>query len=87
MSQELKLSDELLFRIVQIIQESMLLGVDCTDLMRQIRVTPTGDEIVLTEQYKKQVKEMHNKWLENAAKIQEEQAKNEEWTSDKLILS
>lgn len=73
MSQEFKLSDEFLYRIVQIIQESMLLGVDCSDLMRQITVTTQEGQIVLTDAYKKQVTEMHSKWLENAEKLQREE--------------
>ena len=39
-----KLSDNVLARIVQIVQEGLLLGVDVVDLMRQIEV-----EVVLTE--------------------------------------
>lgn len=38
MAQELKFADSIWHRVVQIVQEAMLTGVDCSDLLRQIRV-------------------------------------------------
>lgn len=92
MSQEFKMADEVLYRIVQIVQESMILGVDCTDLFRQIRLVTQDTEVVLSEQYKSQVTDMHNKWLENAVKLQEEQAvqdasQNSSENTPKLIFN
>lgn len=66
-----KIADEVWHRIVQIIQEAMLEGVDCADLLRMVRVTAsdtTGD-LVLTEEYKQSVKEMHEKLLEQAKEL------------------
>jgi hypothetical protein len=38
-----KLSDSVLFRVVQILQESLLTGIDLVDLMRQIELFETND--------------------------------------------
>lgn len=64
---ELKLSDQVLHRIVQIIQEALLLGVDCSDIMRQVRLSVSADDdstLVLSEEYQKSVIAMHQKLLE-----------------------
>jgi hypothetical protein len=61
------LSDHVIARIVQIIQEGFLLGIDVTDLMRQIRVEPDGGQLVLTAAYKAQVKEMQERLAKQAA--------------------
>jgi len=65
---DLKISDEVWHRIVQIIQEAMLEGVDCADLLRMVRVSQsdTTGELMLTDEYKQSVKEMHEKLLEQA---------------------
>lgn len=64
-----KIADSVWHRVVQIIQEAMITGVDCADLMRQVRVRvdPNDDtSLVMTEDYEKQVLEMHKKYLEEA---------------------
>lgn len=66
-------ADSVWHRVVQIVQESMLTGVDCSDLMRQIRVVPdeTDDHVlVLSPDYQKQVREMHEKMLAQARELQ-----------------
>jgi hypothetical protein len=70
-----KLHDTVLMRIVQIIQEAMLMGVDCVDIMRQVEVefSPEENKLVLTEDYKKMIVEHHEKWLEEAEKLLKEQ--------------
>lgn len=62
---EYKVSDSVWHRVVQIIQEAMITGVDCADLMRQVRLTVSDDNstLVLTSAYEKQVSEMHAKYL------------------------
>lgn len=74
-----KLHDTVLMRIVQIIQEAMLMGVDCVDIMRQVEVEFSEEEnkLVLTEDYKKMVVEHHEKWLEQAEKLLKEEAQAE----------
>ena len=72
---ELKLADSVLHRFVQIIQESMLLGVDCADLLRQVRLELDESDssvLVLTSDYRKLVKETYDKLEEQAKKLQEE---------------
>lgn len=74
---ELKLSDQVLHRIVQVIQEAMLLGVDCSDIMRQIRLAVSTDDdsvLVLSEEYQKSVVAMHQKLLEEAMKKSSEKS-------------
>jgi hypothetical protein len=70
-----KLHDTVLMRIVQIIQEAMLMGVDCVDIMRQVEVEYSTEEgkLVLTEEYKQMVVDHHEKWLAEAEKMLKEQ--------------
>lgn len=78
-----KLSDNVIGRIAQIVQESMLLGVDAVDLLRQVQVEPSLDgTLELTPEYVKSVQDMHAKLLEEAAELQ----KNEELTTSKIIF-
>lgn len=70
MTQELKLADSVLHRIVQILQEALLEGVDVSDLMRQIRLVKQDDDtLVLSPEYEKQVTEMHEKLLKQAEEL------------------
>lgn len=62
----MKLSDSVLHRFVQIFQEAMLTGTDAADHMRMVRVEPDKDDpnvLVLTSDYKEQVKNIHDKYL------------------------
>jgi len=62
----MKLSDSVLHRFVQIFQEAMLTGTDAADHMRMVRVEPDKDDphvLVLTEDYKEHVKQIHEKYL------------------------
>jgi len=75
MKSEFRLDDKVLMRFVQIFQEGMLLGVDCADIMRQIRleVDPdNGDVLVLTSAYKEMVKDQHEKLLAQVATLKSE---------------
>lgn len=69
-----KLHDSVLVRFVQIIQEAMLMGVDCVDIMRQVEIEHDAqeDKFVLTQEYKQMVENHHKLWLENAQKLQEQ---------------
>jgi hypothetical protein len=62
------LSDNVLARIVQIVQEGFLLGIDVVDLMRQIevQVSPDGSSLELTDAYAKKITEHHKQLLEDA---------------------
>jgi hypothetical protein len=63
--------------VVQIIQEAMLLGVDCVDLLREIRLchcTNDSNVLVLTDAYVQHVAEMHKKLLEDLEKKKAERA-------------
>jgi len=70
---ELKFADSVWHRVVQIVQEAMLTGVDCSDLLRQIRCVPDENDasvMVLSHGYQTQVREMHEKMLAQAREIQ-----------------
>lgn len=74
---EYRISDEVWHRVVQIVQEAMLTGIDCVDLLRQVRVKPEldmeeGPSLYLTEGYRTFVKEYHQKLLDEAAQKQAE---------------
>lgn len=75
-----KLADDVLARIVQIIQEGIIMGVDVVDIMRQIEVQPSSDEscVVLTESYLKSVNEMHKKLLDEAENLKVKNSQNPE---------
>lgn len=65
-----KFSDNVFHRVIQIVQEAMLTGVDCADLLRQIRVEPIADNTLdLTSEYQLQVKEAYDKLLADAEKL------------------
>lgn len=61
----MKLHDSVLARICQIVQESMLLGVDCVDILRQIELEEGTEHgtLELTEKYKQMVKAQHESML------------------------
>lgn len=66
---DMKFADGVWHRVVQIVQEAMLTGVDCADLLRQVRVVPDETDsgtLILSIDYQKQVKEMHEKMLQQA---------------------
>lgn len=68
-----KISDTVAMRFVQIFQEALLLGLDGADLMRQVRLVvdeSNPDTVTLDPQYELQVKEMHEKYLADAEKLQ-----------------
>jgi hypothetical protein len=67
--EELSFNDEVWFRVVQIVQEAMLTGQDCSTLLKEIRVSKSDvGDLVLTNAYKLAVKERHAQLLALAAK-------------------
>ena len=77
MAQEMKFADEVFHRLVQIVQEAMLTGVDCSDLLRQIRVEADEADpttLNLTLDYQHQVRAMHEKLLQQAKDVQNAQS-------------
>lgn len=71
MSKEFAIADEVWHRVVQIVQEAMITGVDCADIMRQVRVK-VGDngDLVLTEAYKQMVNDNYDRMLRDAEEMQ-----------------
>ena len=79
MSSDMKFADSVWHRVVQIVQEAMLTGVDCADLLRQVRVVPDASDphvLVLSAEYQKQVREMHEKMLQQAREMAAAQTGN-----------
>lgn len=76
-----KLDDSVLHRVVQIVQEAFLTGVDCADIMRQIELEedksgPPNRELprlVLTDSYKEMVRRHHEEMLKFAEEEQKRQ--------------
>lgn len=65
----MRLHDSVLHRIVQIVQEGIIMGVDVADLMRQIRLVPhttEEDTLALDPQYLTEVERSHKVALEEA---------------------
>lgn len=57
-----RFSDQIIARILNVIQEAMIAGVDVLDLFRQMQMKPAdGDphELVLTDEYTKVVDKWH----------------------------
>jgi hypothetical protein len=69
------IGDDVWNRVVQIVQEGMLMGVDVSDMMRQIRVNVNDDgSIHLTQGYIEMVKGHHQAMLLQAEALQAAQA-------------
>ena len=71
----MKLSDDVLARIVQIFQEAMLTGTDCSDLMRQIQVEVDpvdSTQLAFTPAYVELVKRQHDQLLQRAEELKNE---------------
>jgi len=67
-----KLSDSVLARIVNIIQESLLLARDCSDAMRLIELTPDEfdtNKLVLTPEYEQNVKREYDELLKRVEEL------------------
>lgn len=76
---EFKFADNVWHRVVQIVQEGILGMGDVSDILRQIRVVPSEDDpqvLELSADYRKQVKDMHDKLLAQAHEIQGQQIGN-----------
>jgi transposase-like protein len=89
MNKPYKLADSVLHRVIQMLQEAMLMGVDVADLMRQMQLVPDASDshvLVLTEDYLEQVKRWHKQLLEDADKLTAE-IKGEDPNAKKLIMS
>lgn len=70
-----KLSDAVIMRIVQILQEAMLVGTDITDLLRQLSIVPDETDslvLVLTEEYEDMVRKWHSQLLERAEELKQQ---------------
>tara|TARA_Y100000310_G_scaffold91181_1_gene88487 strand:+ start:7448 stop:7672 length:225 start_codon:yes stop_codon:yes gene_type:complete len=67
-----KLSDNVLRRIVQIVQEGFLTGTDVADHMRMIKLDVdenNSSQLVLTEEYKTLVEGQHESMLSEIEEI------------------
>lgn len=72
-----KLNDSVWHRVIQIVQEAMITGVDCADLMRQVEVTQDSSQdnvLTLSPEYEQRVQEHYAKMLAEAEKLKEGQS-------------
>jgi len=66
-----KLCDTVLARVMQIVQEAMLTGTDCVDLMRVMELQEGNNgTLVLTDGYKQLVKKEHDDLIKLAEERQ-----------------
>ena len=78
MSQKFKLTDAVWHRVVQIVQEAMLLNQDCVELFRSIEVEEDeSGNLTLTQDYLNNVEKMHEAWLEKAQSLQQQLDQNQ----------
>lgn len=69
---EYKLSDEVIARIAQCLQEAILLSVDVTDTLRMMRMCEDEDasgNLYLTSEYKKNIQTNYDRLLARAQKM------------------
>lgn len=67
-----KISDTVSMRMIQIFQEAICLGVDGADLLRQVRLVVSNenlDTLELDPQYQVQVLEMQQKYVDDIKKL------------------
>ncbi len=72
MSEEFNLADSVLMRLVQIFQEGMVMGIDVSDLMRQIRLVKDDanpSQLVLSPAYIAMVQEHYTKLIKQAEEL------------------
>lgn len=86
MKKEYKISDSVWARVIQIVQEAIMTGTDAADIMRMVRVevADNDEELVLTEDYKRMVKEHYEEMLKRAEELK---ATASQEPIKKLILS
>jgi len=74
-----RLSDNVLRRIVQIVQEGFLTGTDISDHMRMMRLEETAEGsgcLALTDEYKGLVEKQHNQMLQEVEEMKEAAAES-----------
>jgi hypothetical protein len=70
-----KISDDVISRIVQIIQEALFTGIDCVDIMRQLELEVSDDDanvLTLPEEYIKRVAEGYERMVEQADELRDD---------------
>ena len=68
----MKLGATVINRFIQIVQEGFLTGVDVSDLLLQMDVEVQDQKVELTTEYVKQVKDGHDRMLDNATQLQKQ---------------
>lgn len=69
MKETLKLSDNVIARIVQILQEGLMTGTDITDFMRMIEMENVNGELQLTPAYVEHVRKSFDKINSDAQEL------------------
>ncbi len=63
----LKLSDSTIAQIAKVLQVALLTGTDIVDNLRMIELQVDGDQLVISDEYKKQFEETLTKLQDEAA--------------------
>jgi hypothetical protein len=63
----LKLSDSTIAQIAKVLQIALLTGTDIVDNLRMIELQVDGDQLVISDEYKKQFEETLTKLQDEAA--------------------
>lgn len=75
MNKTFRFSDSVCMRLVQIFQEVMIFGIDGADLLRQVEMSESDDgTLQLTPEYKKIVAAMHESYIADAKRLQEQKS-------------
>lgn len=90
MNKPYRLADSVLHRVIQMLQEAMLIGVDIADLMRQMELKPDENDphvLVLSEEYLEQIKRWHKQLLADAERLSSQATNENSDSGKKLIMS
>lgn len=88
MKNTLKLSDNVISRLAQILQEGLLMGIDVVDLMRtiELEVAP-GNMVDLTVEYMQSVKDGHQRMLDTLEQKLASNSQEQEKTGPRIITN
>jgi hypothetical protein len=78
-------SDDVIARIIQIVQEAFLTGIDCLDIMRQIELEVSDDDaavLTLPQAYIRRVAEGYVRMAEHAEELKNNKSNEKTFTFD-----
>lgn len=70
-TQNLTLTDQVIARIAQILQEAILTSTDVTDILRSLQLKVEDNKVTLADGYLALVQEHHAKMLDQLSKMRQ----------------